>query len=82
MRVYFQDEVKKSIIRRYRWIPISFFVFIITMLIVIFAPGVGDEEVKFFLTTIMIGFSISLNMFVIQALARIESRQLSSDETS
>lgn len=75
MRFFFNNRIEKYIEKKYRLIPVAFFVFVFSTSMIIFFPGFSDQEVMFFLTIVMVGFNICLSLFVIQALARVESRQ-------
>lgn len=76
MNVFFTTNVDKSLVKIYKWIPISYFVFVSTLLCVIFVdiPGMDSPEKISLVILVIIVFSSSVLMFCVQALARIENK--------
>lgn len=73
MRLFFQGKVDSRVSKMYRWVPVSFLVFFLTTSAIILFPGFEQEEAMLFLLFVTMGYNITLSMFCIQALARIES---------
>lgn len=81
MNFFFQTKVDSKVLRLYRWIPVSFIVFLLTMVFIILFPEFKQNEALFFLAFVMMGYNITLSIFCIQALARIESESPNPSDT-
>ena len=82
MNNFFTTNVDKSLTKTYRWIPVAYFAFVATLLTVTLfdIPQLQDNQKLIFIVFLIVVFSGSINMFCVQALARIESKLIEQEK--